>query len=205
MENPDGFFYILPFYNSLDAAEIRSRLQNSMAQLGESGCLHILLQLADDCDAPVRERSIQLLRKLRDLLAAYQSLDLNIWPACQKHHVAAPLPKMNDKVLDEGPIRVPSHDSDKVIDEILAVNDAKLVAGMMNNSQEPQLRPGAGITPSPLSARDFVTHINLMELESMLESTGLSSDLHVIDFDLLLDDLQDSIHTDSSRPRPDCY
>lgn len=100
-------------------------------------------------------------------------------------------------------------DADQVIEEILSVNDANLVAGILKTNTEgstaaPNLKHPYAVPP-PFSAREFVNQINFMELESMLQTTGLSSDLHVIDFDALLDDLQDCIHTDPSRPRPDCY
>jgi len=177
-----------------------------MAQLGSCGCLHILLQLTDDCDAPVREKSIQLLRRLRDLLAAHQSLDLNFWPLNSNQNLSNPAPPTTTQTVAERNQSSQIRNSDEVIDEILSVNDVNLVAGIMtNNKEQSQPRPQLDGNLPSLSARDFVTQVNVMELESMLVSTGLSSDLHVIDFDSLLDDLQDCIHTDTSRPRPDCY
>ena len=184
----------------LDAKEIRLRLQTALSELGSCGCLHILLQLVDDCDAPVREKSIRLLRRLRDVLATYQSLDLNIWQVTQPHQrVSESRPE--EDLQSENETVFP--DSDQVIEEILAVNDADLVAGILTN-KDPKRRPDPAPV-SPVSAQDFVNKVNLMELETMLESTNVSSDLHVVDFDSLLDDLQDCVHTDTSRPRPDCY
>lgn len=185
----------------MDAKEIRSRLQIALSDLGSCGCLYILLQLVDDCDAPVREKSIRLLRHLRDVLATYQSLDLNIWQGTQPSQTRVSESRSEDSLQSENETVFP--DSDKVIDEILSVNDACLVAGILTN-KDPKLRPH----PAPVSgvsAQDFVNKVNLMELETMLESTNVSSDLHVIDFDSLLDDLQDCVHTDTDRPRPDCY
>jgi hypothetical protein len=177
-----------------------------MALLGSCGCLHILLQLTDDCDAPVRKEAVLLLRKLRDLLAEYGALDIAIWsPSNAQANSPA-----QDSSPQVGSRLQPDHEMtqteiDRVIEEILDLNDGNLVADIMAQTvKESQVRPDPAPVSS-LSARDFVNKVNVMELESMLETTGLSSDLHVIDLDSLLDDLQDCIHTDPSRPRPDCY
>lgn len=185
----------------MDAKEIRSRLRSTLSELGTYGCLHVLLQLVDDCDAPVREKSIQLLRRLRDILATYQSLDLNVLQGTHSiiNQPSEPMAEENFTPENETGQR----DSDQVIEEILSVNDSSLVAGILAKN-DPKQRPD----PKPVSsvsAQDFVNKVNMMELETMLESTWMSSDLHVMDFDSLIDDLQDCIHTDTSRPRPDCY
>lgn len=191
----------MELFRRLDAEEIRKRLQRALSELGACGCLNALLQLVDDCDAPVREKSIQLLRRLRDVLAKYQSLDLNVMQGTQPTTDALSEPMIEENITPT--IESETRDQDQVIEEILSVNDSALVAGILNKN-DPKMKPD----PKPVSSvstQNFVNRINMMELETMLESTWMSSDLHVIDFDSLLDDLQDCIHTDTSRPRPDCY
>lgn len=188
----------------MDSSEIRSRLQTSTTVLGTCGCLHVLLLLADDCDAPVRERAVLLLRKLRDLLAEYGALDISIWPSSAQP-TKSPAQDPSPQVGLESDSEMTPIDMDRVIEEILDLNDGNLVADIMANTiKESQARPDPAPVSS-LNARDFVNKVNLMELESMLQTTGLSSDLHVIDLDSLIDDLQDCVHTDPTRPRPDCY
>lgn len=158
----------------------------------------------DDCDAPVKEKAIRYIQKLRNLLAAHNSLDISLWP------VSAFVPEnLNSAKTVETTTTSPESEiavrknADEVIEEILSVNDAKLVSEIMV-WEDRQLSPNPSPV-HPLTPGDFVTQLNMMELETMLHSTELSSDLHVVDFDALLDDLQDCIHTDPSRPRPDCY
>jgi hypothetical protein len=186
----------------LDSKEIRSRLQAALSELGSCGCLHILLQLVDDCDAPVREKSIRLLHRLRDILATHQSLDLNVFREMSY------LPQVATNEIKEVQDLTQANetiqkDSDEVIDEILSVDDTCLVAGILTN-KDPKMRPDP-VPVSLVNAQDFVNKINLMDIETMLTTTSMSSDLHVNDFDSLLEDLEDCIHTDTSRPRPDCY
>lgn len=185
----------------MDTVEIRLRLQTALTELGACGCLYVLLQLVDDCDAPVREKSIRLLHHLRDVLAKYQALDLHVWQT--SNLLQAKTTDFRSRERIEAEIQPTSKNSDQVIEEILSVTDASLVAGILAD-KDPKLRPD----PAPVSsvnAKDFVNKINLMDIEMMLTSTSMSSDLHVIDFDSLLDDLEDCVHTDTSRPRPDCY
>lgn len=188
------------FYDfRLDTVEIRSRLQSALSELGAYGCLNVLLQLVDDYDAPVREKSIQLLYYLRGILAKNQSLDLNIWQTTA--FAQPPTVSVTDSPMDG--TEMPGPDADQVIDEILSVNDSHLIAGIrVENDPKPRPDPGP---VSAVNPQDFVNRVNIMELENMLETTWMSSDLHVIDFDSLLDDLKDCVHTDTSRPRPDCY
>ncbi|KAI9561883.1 hypothetical protein GHT06_012845 [Daphnia sinensis] len=185
----------------LDTKEIRSRLQTALSELGSCGCLYVLLQLVDDCDAPVREKSIRLLHHLRDVLANYQALDLHVWQSSLSPQVKTTTFTSHESLAMEH--ESVSKNSDLVIDEILSVTDACLVAGILAD-KDPKLRPD----PAPVSsvdAKEFVNKINMMDIEMMLTSTSMSSDLHVVDFDSLLDDLEDCVHTDTSRPRPDCY
>lgn len=203
----DGAFPELTFSKGkqkivrLDTKEIRSRLQTALSELGSCGCLYVLLQLVDDCDAPVREKSIRLLHHLRDVLANYQALDLHVWQSSHSHQVKTTDFTSQECIASE-PESIPKN-SDLVIEEILSVTDACLVAGILTD-KDPKLRPDPAPV-SPVDAKDFVNKINLMDIEMMLTSTNMSSDLHVIDFDSLLDDLEDCVHTDTSRPRPDCY
>lgn len=159
----------------------------------------------DDCDAPVRETALRHIRQLRDLLAKHKSLDISLWP------VSSFAPGNVNSVSSNGtastaspqPESVARKDREQVIEEILSVDDLNLVSDIMV-WEDKQVSPN----PSPvhlLSPGNFVNQVNMMELETMLHTTELSSDLHVVDFDSLIDDLQDCIHTDPSRPRPDCY
>lgn len=156
----------------------------------------------DDCDAPVREKALRHIRKLRDLLARHNSLDISLWPVSSfvPDIVSVETPSTASLQSNESAIR---KDREEVIEEILSVDDTKLVSDIMVWDDR-ELSPNPSAVHS-LSPGDFVNQVNMMELETMLHSTELSSDLHVTDFDSLLDDLQNCIHTDSFRPFPDCY
>ena len=174
-------------------------MKRALSELGLGGCLHVLIQAVNDCDVPVREKSVRLLQEIRTVITNCNGLDLGVWvtrPALDSSI------QSDCNVENPAPVTVGA-DADSVIEDILAVNDISLVAGILTDKQ-PELRPD----PSPVTVvktEDFISQVVVMELEDMLRLTAVSSDLHVSDLNSLLDDLQDCIHTDHSRPRPDCY
>ena len=187
----------------MDAKEIRSRLELSLADLSSCGCLHILLQLVDDCDAPVKEKAIRLLLDLREILAAYNALDLTI---CRVTEARPPATEPASSAADKR-VRMDEDAVDRIIEGILDTNDSVLVAGIVSAgpSSGPDIKVDPDVPVRHLDPNDFVAQINVFELETMLQWTSVTSDLHLTDLDSLFDDLKDCIHTDDSRPTPDCY
>ena len=176
-------------------------MQQAISTLGSCGYLHVLLQSVDDCDTPVREKSIRLLRDMRDVLKAHQALDLSIWPKSTllEKQTVPEIVESSDPIQRSEPM-----DADQVIEEILDQNDVTLMEEIITKSQPSQSK-GELASVTSVDPTDFVAQMHVMELETMLQWTNVSSDLHIFDLDSLVDDIQDCIFTDNSRPQPDCY
>jgi len=189
--------------SSLDKTEIRRRLQRALSVLASCGYLHVLLQSVDDCDTPVKEKAICLLRDLRDLFDSHQALDLSVWPertnSNDKSTKTAALRPASPRLCN-GPIT----NADQIIEDILDQDDLTLVAEILSKSQPGPMK-GDPETITSVECSEFVKAINMMELESMLKGTTVSSDLHIHDLACLAEDLKNCFYTGDSRPHPDCY
>ena len=164
-----------------------------------------MLQSIDDCDAPVREKSLRLLCQFRRLLPNDNCRNSGENPASQLQSHPS-LPSRSAHLSDFARVEVVNADSDRVIDDILGVNDINLVS----NITVTDATNGSTLKEGPVAVKlmkmeDFIEKIDALELDVLLKCTTVSSDLHVADLDSLVDDLHDCIHMDPSRPRPDCY
>lgn len=193
----------------LSETEKQSSIQHAISKLGACGCLHVLLQSIDDCDAPVREKSLHLLIRLRQLLTIG---DIRVLPMGEIAEPQSSSSNASDpshtlissdvSSSNRAKVRNAS-ESERVIEEILDADDVSLVKNILSDGK-PILREN----PDAVKLVDveyFISKIRVLELDSMLKFTTISSDLHVSDLESLIDDLQDCIYTDHPKPRPDCY
>ena len=109
-------------------------------------CLHVLLKSIDDFYSPAREKSLGLLVRLRQLLV----ID---GPQVSPKEVA---PKAHRKHKN-------FTDSDRVIDEILSVDDLCLVKNMLTNT-DPNLR-GTPAAVTKMDEKDFSWQIRTLKLD----------------------------------------
>ena len=138
-------------------------------------CLHVLLKSIDDFYSPAREKSLGLLVRLRQLLV----ID---GPQVSPKEVA---PKAHRKHKN-------FTDSDRVIDEILSVDDLCLVKNMLANT-DPNLR-GTPAAVTKMDEKDFSWQIRTLKLDWMLKSTVVYSDLYLSDLDSLIEDIEFYLH-----------
>ena len=105
--------------------------------------------------------------------------------------------KLNDGKVDN------AVDSDRIIDDILDDIDINLVKNILID-REPDLNTSPAAV-EVVSAEDFISKIWALELDWQLNSTSVSSDLHVSSLDSILDDLQGCFYTEEPEHGPDCY
>ena len=185
----------------MSETEKQLSIRRVLSYLGSCGCLHVLLKSIDDFDTPVRKKSLGLLVRLRQLLVIDDTeVSPKVVPELQPDSSVASTPS---DASDGVGAMVDITDADRVIDEILSVDDTCLVKNILAKT-EPDLM-GTPVAVTEMEVKDFLLGIMILELDSMMKSTAVSSDLHVSNLDSLIEDIQTSIYTDSPKPGPDCY
>lgn len=181
---------------SLNETEIKRRLNKALDELAKQNCLGVLLVTLEDSDFEVCKMAATIINKLKTFLLKYK---LN------EPLPALPLPK-DSATFDTSYVKYESptndagsncemlNNSNNVIEEILDVNDASLLASIYNNSTNVDSKPQKSEKKtfqhiSCVTRQIFLEKIFDMNIDAYIEEKDRWLATYTTSFDSVLDDI----------------